>query len=132
MSGTLLDGPINSAFCDAMSTTVTAAHHFIWRHLYASLQAAQTPGRVSSGLSASKLSFVTPDKESSMNTLWQQEEFEQIYSSVLGHRNWQIETASRNLAGFLHFSYKPASSDLGSFLMIYRNFSNIKSLKHQV
>jgi len=65
-------GHINSAFCDGMATTVTAAHHFIWRHLYASMQAAQTP--------ASKLSFVTPDKESSMNTLWQEEEFEQICS----------------------------------------------------
>ena len=29
--------------CDRMATTVTAAHHFIWRHLYASMQAAQTP-----------------------------------------------------------------------------------------
>jgi len=104
MSETLLDGPINGAFCDGMSTTVTAAHHFIWRHLYASLRAAQTSGQVSSGLSASKLRFVTPDKESSVNTLWQQEEFEQIYSSVLGHRNWQIETAARNMAGFLQFS----------------------------
>jgi len=50
-------GHINSAFCDGMATNVTAAHHFIWRHLYASMQAAQTP--------ASKLRFVTPDKESS-------------------------------------------------------------------
>jgi len=30
-------GHINSAFCDGMATTVTAAHHFIWRHLYASI-----------------------------------------------------------------------------------------------
>jgi len=51
-----------------MATAVTAAHHFMWRHLYSSMQAAQTP--------ASKLRFVTPDKESSMNTLWQEEEFE--------------------------------------------------------
>jgi len=65
-------GHINSAFCDGIATTVTAAHHFIWRHLYASIQAAQTP--------ASKLRCVTPDKESSMNTLWQEEEFEQICS----------------------------------------------------
>jgi len=36
------------------------------------MQAAQTP--------ASKLRIVTPDNESSMNTLWQMEEFEQIYS----------------------------------------------------
>ena len=62
-------GHINSAFCDGMVTTVTAVHHFIWRHLYAS-KAAQTP--------ASKLKVVTPDEESSMNTLWQEEEFEQI------------------------------------------------------
>jgi len=39
-----------------MATAVTAAHHFIWRHLYASIQAVQTP--------ASKLRFVTSDKES--------------------------------------------------------------------
>jgi len=36
------------------------------------MQAAQTP--------ASKLRFVIPDKESSMNTLWQEKEFEQICS----------------------------------------------------
>jgi len=46
-------GHINGAFCDGMATTVTAAHHFIWRHMYASIQAAQTP--------TSKLRFVTPD-----------------------------------------------------------------------
>jgi len=63
---------IKSAFCDGMATAVTAAHHFIWRHLYASMQAVQTP--------TSKLWFVTPDKESSMSTLWQEEEFKQIYS----------------------------------------------------
>ena len=54
-------GHINSAFCDGMATTVTVAHHFIWRYLYASMQAAQTP--------MSKLRFVAPDKESSMSTL---------------------------------------------------------------
>jgi len=58
-----------------MATTVTAAHHFIWRHLYASIQAAQTP--------TSKLRFVTPDKESSMSTLWQDAEFKQICSREL-------------------------------------------------
>jgi len=54
---------INRGFCEEMARTVTAAHHFIWRHLYASMQAAQTP--------ASKLRLVTPNKESSMITLWQ-------------------------------------------------------------
>jgi len=62
-------GHVSSAFCDGMTTTVTAAHHFIWRNLYASMQAAQTP--------TSKLRFVTPNKESSMNTLWQEGEIEQ-------------------------------------------------------
>jgi len=62
-------GHINSAFCDGMATIVTAAHHCIWRHLYASMQ---TP--------TSKLRFVTPDKESSMSTLWQEEEFKPICS----------------------------------------------------
>ena len=65
-------GHINSAFCDGMATTVTAAHHFIWRHLYASMQTAQTP--------MSKFRFVAPDKESSMSTMWQEEEFKQIRS----------------------------------------------------
>ena len=55
-----------------MATTITAAHYFIWTHLYASTQTVQTP--------ASKLRVVTSDKESSMNTLWQEEDFEQIYS----------------------------------------------------
>ena len=54
-------GHINSAFCDEMATTVTAAHHFIGRHLHASMQAAQTP--------TSKLRFVTPHNESSMSML---------------------------------------------------------------
>ena len=63
-------GHINSAFCAGIAPTVTAAHHFISRHLYARMQAAQTP--------ASKLRVVTPEKERSMNTMWQEEEFEQI------------------------------------------------------
>jgi len=61
---------INSAFCDGMATIVTAAHHFTWRHLYASMQAAQKP--------TSKLRFFTPDKESILNMLWHEEDFEQI------------------------------------------------------
>jgi len=46
-----------------------------WRNLCASKQAAQTP--------MSKLGFVTPDKESSMSTLWQDEGFKQICSREL-------------------------------------------------
>jgi len=65
-------GTSTGAFCDGMATTITAAHHFIWRHLYASIQTAQTQ--------TSKLRFVTPDKESSMSTLWQEEEFKRICS----------------------------------------------------
>jgi len=47
-----------------MTTTVTAAHHSIWRHLYDSMHAAQKP--------KSKL---TLDKEGNMSTLWRREEF---------------------------------------------------------
>jgi len=65
-------GHINSAFCDGMATTVTVAHHFIWRYLCASMQAAQTP--------MSKLKIVTPDEESTNSTLWQEEDFKQICS----------------------------------------------------
>ena len=68
-------GHIYSAFCDRMATTVTAAHHFIWRHLYGSMQAAQTP--------MSKIRVVTPDEESSMSTLWQEEDFKQTCSREL-------------------------------------------------
>ena len=65
-------GHISSAFCDGMATTVTVAHHFIWRYLCASMQAAQTP--------MSKLKIVTPDEESTNSTLWQEEDFKQICS----------------------------------------------------
>jgi len=51
-------GHINSAGCERMATTVTAAHQSIWRHLYDSMHAAKMP--------KSKLKFFTPDKESNM------------------------------------------------------------------
>jgi len=50
----------------------TADHHFIWRHLYDSMHAAQKP--------KSKLKFVTLDKESNISTLWRREEFLKICS----------------------------------------------------
>jgi len=65
-------GHINSASCEGMATTVTAAHHSICRHLYDSMHAAQKP--------KSKLKFVTLDKESNMSTLWRREEFLRICS----------------------------------------------------
>jgi len=65
-------GHINSAGCEEMATTVTAAHHSIWRHLYDSMHAAQKP--------KSHLEFVTLDKESNMSTLWRREEFLRICS----------------------------------------------------
>ena len=55
-----------------MATTVTAAHHSIWGHLYGSMHPAQKP--------KSKLKFVTLDKESNMSTLWRREEFLRICS----------------------------------------------------
>ena len=65
-------GHINSAGCDGMATTVTAAHHSIWRHLYDSMHAARKP--------KSKLKYVTLDEESNMSTLWRREEFLRICS----------------------------------------------------
>jgi len=64
-------GHINSAPA-VLDAPEGQSHHFIWRHMYASIQAAQTP--------TSKLRFVKPDKESSMSTLWQEEQFKQICS----------------------------------------------------
>ena len=55
-----------------MATTVTAAHHSIWRHLYDSMHAAQK--------AKSKLKFVTLDKQSNMSTLRRREEFIRICS----------------------------------------------------
>ena len=65
-----IHGHINSAGCEGMATTVTAAHHSIWGHLYDSMHAAQKP--------KSKLKFVTLDKESNMSTLWRRAEFLRI------------------------------------------------------
>ena len=55
-----------------MATTVTAAHHSIWWHLYDSMHAAQKP--------KSKLKCVTLDKESNMSTLLRRKEFLRIFS----------------------------------------------------
>jgi len=65
-------GHINSAGCEEMATTVTAAHHSIWRHLYDSMHAAQKP--------KNQLKFVMLDKESNMSTLWRRVEFLKICS----------------------------------------------------
>jgi len=65
-------GRINSAGCEGMATTVTAAHHSIWRHLYDSMHSAQKP--------KSKPKFVTLDKKSNTSTLWRREEFLKICS----------------------------------------------------
>jgi len=63
---------INSAGCEGMATTVTAAQHSIW---YDSKHAAQKP--------KSKLKFVTLDKASEsdimMSTLCRREEFRRIW-----------------------------------------------------
>jgi len=68
-------GHINSAGCEELATTVTAAHHSIWRHLYDSMHAAQKL--------KSKLKFITLDKElSNLSTLWRREEFLRICRKV--------------------------------------------------
>jgi len=78
-------GRINSAGCEVMATTVTAAHHSVWRRLYDSMHAAQKL--------KSKLKFVTLDRESNMSTLWQQEEFLRICSEEeLAEKAQEIET----------------------------------------
>ena len=68
-------GHINSAFYDGMATTVTRWHGCPPLHLETSVCQ-----HASCTKPASKLRFVTPDKESSMSTLWQEEEFEQVCS----------------------------------------------------
>jgi len=65
-------GHINSAGYEGMATTVTAAHHTIWRHLYDSMHAAHKP--------KSRLEFVTLDKENNMSTLWRRQEILRICS----------------------------------------------------
>jgi len=65
-------GHIDIAGCGGMATTVTAAHHSIWRHLYDSMRAAHKP--------KSKLKFVMLDKESKMSTLWRRDECLRICS----------------------------------------------------
>ena len=57
-----------------MATTVTAAYHFIWRHLYDSMHAAQK------SKSKLRLQFVTLDHKSDMSTLYRREEFLRICS----------------------------------------------------
>jgi len=39
-----------------------------------------------------------------------------LYKVIPGHRNWQIETAVWNLAGFLHFSLEICWQRFGQFL----------------
>jgi len=51
------------------------------------------------------------------------------YRVVLGHRNWQIETAGWNWAGFFIEGLETRWQQFGQFLLLYRNFSNIKSFK---
>jgi len=77
-------GHINSAGCEGMATTVTAAHHSICRHLWDSMHAAQKP--------KSKLTFVTLDKESNVGMLWRRAEFLRICSKeVLAEKAQDIE-----------------------------------------
>jgi len=41
---------------------------------------------------------------------------EMCYGTVPGHRNWQIETAGWNLAGFLHCALETRWQRFGHFL----------------
>jgi len=78
-------GHINSAGCEGMAATVTAAHHSVWRHLYDSMHAAQKQKR--------KLKFVMLDKGTIMSTMWRREEFLRICSKEkLTEKAQDIET----------------------------------------
>jgi len=75
---------INIAACEGMATNLTAANHFIWRHLYDSMHATQKP--------KSKLMFHTLEKESNMSMLWRHEEFLRICSEEdLAEKAQEIE-----------------------------------------
>jgi len=43
------------------------------------------------------------------------------YRVIPGHRNWQIETAAWNLAGFLHCASETRCQRLGQFLHDFLN-----------
>jgi len=43
------------------------------------------------------------------------------YSRVPAHRNWQIETAAWNLAGFFHCASKTCWQRFGQFLNVFFN-----------
>jgi len=43
------------------------------------------------------------------------------YRVIPGHRNWQIETAVWNLAGFLHFALETRWQRFGQFLNDFLN-----------
>ena len=67
-----------------MATSITAAHHSIWKHLYDCMTAAQKP--------KSKLKFITLDQKSNMSTLWRREEFLRICSKeTLAEKAQDIE-----------------------------------------
>jgi len=75
---------ISSAGCEGMATTVSAAHHSIWRHLCNSMHAAQKP--------KSKLKFLMLEKCSNMSALWRREEFLRICrKEELGEKAKDIE-----------------------------------------
>jgi len=98
-----------------MPTTVTAAHHSMWRHLYDSMHAAQKH--------KSKLKFVTLDKESNMSTLWRREEFVRICSKEgLAEKAQDIEvTTPVTGVGMRHLlgPKNPDGLNLGIHIFVY-------------
>ena len=99
-------GHISSAGCEGMATTVMAAQHSIWRHLYDSMHATQKP--------KSKLKFVMLDKESNMSTTWRREEFLKICSKEeLVEKAQDIEAtipAKKSQEALTHIPKKSAHS----------------------
>ena len=100
---------INSAGCEGMAMTVTAAHHSILRHLYTSMHAAKNP--------KDKLKFVTLIKESNMSTLWRREVFLRICSEEdLSEKTQAIEaTKPVQKRQEMRYNFDPVSSFINCF-----------------
>jgi len=88
-----------------MATTVTAAHHSMWRHLYDSMHAAQKP--------KSKLMFVTLDKESNMSTMWRREEFLRICSKEDLMEKAQDKDVTTSMQGLSSYLVSGAGDRMG-------------------
>jgi len=98
---------INSAGCEGMAMTVTAAHHSISRHLYTSMHATKNP--------KGKLKFVTLIKESNMSTLWRREVFLRICSEEDLSEKTQAIEREKGKGGGIHQLFRSRSTAHGKW-----------------